>query len=144
MRHEFHIQKPVTANSPAPADCMVIKIFYDHDLLTRYPPYFLEKRLRVRHVMKHRYKDRHIKTLIRERDPGAIIQHHRSPLVTGFYDIQNQMFMSSCLKRRGIKTPAASQIQNPAPPRDLTFKKPNDLFCPGFQSAMSEIPDNPV
>ena len=122
----------------------MIKIFDDHDLPARHPPHFFEKRLRIRHVMKHGHEDRHIKTLIRERDPGTIIQHDRRLLVAWVYNIQDQMLMPPLFERPGIKTPTATEIQDPASLRDLIFKKLNDLFCPDFKSAMSEMPDDPV
>ena len=144
MYHEFYIQKPVTTNGPEPANRVMIKIFHDHDLLARHPPHFFEKRLGVRHVMKHGHENRHIKTLIRERDLEAIIQHHRCLLVAGVHDIQNQVLMAPPFERLGVKTPTAPEIQDPASPKDLIFKKLNDLFCPNLESAMSELSDDPV
>ncbi len=144
MFHEFHIQKPVAAKGPEPAGRVMIKILDNHDLTARHPPHFFEKRLWVRHVMKHGHENRHIKTLIRKWDLETIIQHHRRLLVAGVHDIQNQMLMPSLFERLGVKTPTAPQIQDPASPRDLIFKKLNDLFCPDLESAMSEMPDDPV
>jgi hypothetical protein len=52
--------------------------------------------------------------------------------------------MPPLFQRFGVKAPTASQIQDPACPGDLFFKKLNNLLCPGFKSAMSKMSDNPV
>jgi len=123
---------------------VMIKILDHHNLVPCHPLHFFKKRLRVRHVMKHGHENRYIKALIRKRDPDTIIQHHRCFLVAGIHHIQHQRLVPPLFKRLGIKTPTTAQIQDPASPRDLFFKKLNDLFRPGFKSAVSKMSDDPV
>ena len=52
--------------------------------------------------------------------------------------------MPPLFERFGIKTPTTPEIQDPASPRDLIFKKLSDLFCPDLESAMSKMSDDPV
>ena len=52
--------------------------------------------------------------------------------------------MASFFKRRRIKTPTTAEIQNATFFGNLPFKKLYDLFRPGLESSMEEIPDNTV
>lgn len=144
MLHKLHIQDPVTAKGPKSACLVMIEILHHYDLLARHPRHFLKKSFRIRHMMEHGHKNRHIITFIRERDPGTVIKHHGSLLITGLHNIQHQMLVPPLFKRPRVKPPSTPKIQDPASPGDLIFKKPNDLFRPGLESTVGEIPDDPV
>ena len=95
-------------------------------------------------MMKHGHENRHFKTLIRKRDLRTFVQHHRRFLITGIHNIQHQRLMSPFFERLGVKAPTTSQIQDPAFPRDLVLKKPNDPFRPRLERTMGETSDDPV
>lgn len=100
--------------------------------------------LLIPYMMQNSNQQTGIKTFIGKRNPLSVIDNNRSALVSRLDNIKHDQFVSAPRQRTVIKTPPASDIQNPASRSQNMFKKPDKPFRPAVQPQTGAISNHSI